>query len=156
MSEIYILKALTLQALRKSQAALEHIERAIRLAEGDGFMRVFLDGVFLDQGVPMQQLLYKVAEGGIMSTFARKLLVAFPPVTKDMQKPGANLFEPLSKREIEVLELLAKGLSNRQIAQQMVISLDTVKTHTGNIYSKVGVNNRTQAVIKAKALGVIE
>lgn len=91
-----------------------------------------------------------------MPAFAKELLSAFPQVEKDVQIPGEKLLEPLSKREVEVLEFLSKGLSNRLIAQQMVISLDTVKTHTGNIYSKLGVNNRTQAVLKGKELGLIE
>ena len=67
-----------------------------------------------------------------------------------------NLVEPLSKRELDVLQLLANGYTNRQIAQKMVISLNTVKTHNSNIYSKLDANNRIQAVIKGKALGLID
>ncbi len=154
--EIYTLKALTLRILNESQAAFEYIERALRLAEEEGFMRVFLDGSFLENGVPMQHLLYKAAAYGITPGFTHKLLDSFPMIVKEQQKPGIELLEPLSHREIEVLEQLARGLSNREIAQQLIISMDTVKTHTSNIYSKLGVHNRTQAVIKAKALGVIE
>lgn len=154
--EIYTLKALALQALNQHQAALEHLEHALRLAEAEGFMRVFLDGAFLGKGIPMQHLLYKAAEHGITPGFTGKLLDAFPVIVDDQQKSGVELVEPLSQREIEVLEHLARGLSNREIAQQLIISTDTVKTHTGNIYSKLGVHNRTQAVIKAKALGLID
>ncbi len=154
--EIYVLRALACQALNRSRAALVHVERALKAAEVEDFERVFLDAIFLENGAPMQRLLYKAAERGVTPEFTGKLLIAFPKMGTDRQKPAAELVEPLSKREIEVLEQLAKGLTNRQIAQQMVISLDTVKTHTGNIYSKLGVNNRTQAVIQARTLGLIE
>ena len=154
--EIYTLKALAFLVTRQNQAALEHIEQALRLAEAENLIRIFLDGVFLDRGVPIQQLLYKAVENGIKPGFARRLLVAFPSGAIAMGKPKAKLNESLSKREFEVLRLLAEGFTNRQIAQELVISLDTVKTHTSNIYGKVGVNNRTQAVIKAKAMGLIE
>ncbi len=154
--EIYTLEALALQVLDRSQAALEHIGRALSLAEDEGFVRVFLDCAFLDKGVPMRHLLFQAAQAGVTPAFTGKLLVSFPQAAKEVQEPAGGLPEPLSKREIEVLELLARGLSNRQIAQHMTISLDTVKTHTGNIYGKLGVNNRTQAVIKARALGVVE
>jgi LuxR family maltose regulon positive regulatory protein len=154
--EIYTLKALAFHMLDQSESALAYMEQALRLAEGEDIGRVFLDGVFLEKGVPMQRLLYQIAEREVLPAFTGRLLVAFPQVVKDMHKSGVELFEPLSKREIEVLEHLARGLSNHQIAQQLVISLYTVKTHTGNIYRKLGVNNRIQAGIKAKALGVIK
>jgi len=154
--EIYALKALALEALDQSQAALEHIGRAIDLAEKEGFMRVFLDGTFSDKGVSMQQLLYKAADHGLKPRFTANLLAAFPLIADGQQRHGIELVEPLSQREIEVLTHLAKGLSNREIAQQLIISPDTIKTHTGNIYSKLGVHNRTQAVIKARTLGLID
>jgi LuxR family maltose regulon positive regulatory protein len=153
--EIYTLKSLALQALKRSQEALEHVEQALRLAEGEDFKRVFLDCAFFEKGVPIQQLLYKAAESGVVPGFTGKLLVAFPLIATDKQEHGKDLVEPLSKRELEVLECLARGLTNHEIAQELIISLDTVKTHTGNIYSKLGVNSRTQAVIKAKALGLV-
>jgi LuxR family maltose regulon positive regulatory protein len=65
------------------------------------------------------------------------------------------LIEPLSKRELEVLRLVAEGLSNREIAERLVISLSTVKGHTSNIYSKLAVKGRTQAVAKARVLGIL-
>ncbi|HSF82907.1 MAG TPA: LuxR C-terminal-related transcriptional regulator [Anaerolineales bacterium] len=155
MLEIYVTIALAHQVLNRSQAALEYLERALKAAEVESFERVFLDTLFLEDGAPMQQLLYKAAERGFMPEFTGKLLMAFARMGIDRSKPRQELVEPLSKREIEVLEHLARGLTNRQIAQHMVIALDTVKTHTGNIYSKLGVNNRTQAVIQARALGLI-
>lgn len=149
--ESLAIRALALQELNHNQEALKTLERAIRLAEVDGFVRVFFD-----KGDPMQRLLYRAVDSGVMSAFTRKLLAEYPQATKAIQKPSTLLIEPLSNREIEVLEHLTRGLSNRQIAQKMDISLNTVKTHTGNIYGKLGVNNRTQAGIKAKALGLIE
>jgi LuxR family maltose regulon positive regulatory protein len=149
--ESLTLRALAFQELNQNQEALESLEQAIRLAEVEGFVRVFFD-----KGDPMQRLLYKSVDIGVMPTFTKKLLAEFPQATKTVQKPSPLAIEPLSNREIEVLEHLTRGLSYRQIAQKMVISLNTVKTHTGNIYSKLGVNNRTQAGIKAKALGLIE
>jgi LuxR family maltose regulon positive regulatory protein len=154
--EIYTLKALTLQALNQSEAALEHVGQALKMAEEEGCARVFLDGTFWDKGVPMQQLLYKAAERELTPRFTRMLLASFPMITTDQQRLGIELVEPLSQREVEILGHLAGGLSNQEIAQQLIISTNTVKTHTGNIYSKLGVHNRTQAVIKARALGLIE
>jgi LuxR family maltose regulon positive regulatory protein len=125
------------------------------LAEREDFKRVFLDCAFNEKGVPIQQLLYKAAECGVAPGFTGKLLVAFPMIATNKREHGKDLVEPLSKRELEVLECLARGLTNHEIAQELIISLDTVKTHTGNIYSKLDVNNRIQAVIKAKALGLV-
>jgi LuxR family transcriptional regulator, maltose regulon positive regulatory protein len=71
------------------------------------------------------------------------------------QKAGSGLVEPLSDRELEVLHWLAAGLSNPEIGARLVISLSTVKGHTANIYSKLGVNSRTQAVAKARELGIL-
>jgi LuxR family maltose regulon positive regulatory protein len=67
----------------------------------------------------------------------------------------AEMIEPLSEREMEVLRLIAEGLSNEEVAQRLVLSLPTVKWHTGNIYGKLGVKNRTQAVATARTLGIL-
>jgi LuxR family maltose regulon positive regulatory protein len=155
LTEIYTLKALAFQAHNENQSSLECLEQAMKLAEAAGIVRVFLDGFYLENGIPMEDLLYKAAEHGIMPEFTKKLLAAYPKILTETEEPGFGLVESLSGREIEVLEQLAKGKNNRQIARELVISLDTVKTHTGNIYSKLGVHNRTQAVIKAQALGLI-
>jgi LuxR family maltose regulon positive regulatory protein len=89
------------------------------------------------------------------------LLAAFPvdePEQTDPSKsqvPKSELVEPLSEREIEVLQLIAEGLTNPEIAARLYLSLNTVKVHTRNIYGKLGVNNRTQAGTRAKALGIL-
>jgi len=72
-----------------------------------------------------------------------------------MQASGSGLIEPLSERELEVLVLIAEGLTNQEIATRRYISLNTVKVHTRNIYGKLGVNNRTQAGARARALGIL-
>jgi LuxR family maltose regulon positive regulatory protein len=89
------------------------------------------------------------------------LLTAFPstkPEEAASTKPRVDqsgLIEPLSEREIEVLQLIAQGLSNREVGDRLYLTLNTVKAHSRTIYSKLGVNNRTQAVAKARALGIL-
>jgi LuxR family maltose regulon positive regulatory protein len=90
-----------------------------------------------------------------------RLLAAFPDAILSpaehthTARLKAEMVEPLSEREIEVLSLIAEGLSNRQVAQRLVISPNTVRVHTANIYGKLGVANRTQAVTKARGLGIL-
>jgi LuxR family maltose regulon positive regulatory protein len=72
-----------------------------------------------------------------------------------MQAPESELVEPLSEREIKVLQFIAEGLTNQEIVSRLYLSLNTVKVHTRNIYGKLGVNNRTQAVARARALGIL-
>jgi LuxR family maltose regulon positive regulatory protein len=83
------------------------------------------------------------------------LLAAFPALEPAAQELQAEMVEPLTERELEVLQLVAEGLSNKEIAQRLSISLRTVKWHTSNIYGKLGVKNRTQAVAKARSLAVL-
>jgi LuxR family maltose regulon positive regulatory protein len=86
--------------------------------------------------------------------YARRLLAAFLPAEV---KPAAQskLIEPLSERELEVLHYLAAGLTNQEIADRLYLSLNTIKVHTRNIYGKLGVNHRTQAVARAQELGIL-
>lgn len=154
--EIHLHQALAFHTLDQHQLAEDAIQRALRLAEPEGFVRVFLDGAFLDNGFPIKDLLERAAEGEAVPKFAEKVLAHFSRFEAREPKICPELVDPLSQREIEVLEHLAKGMNNRQIARQLVITIDTVKTHTGNIYGKLGVHNRTQAVIKARELGLIE
>jgi LuxR family maltose regulon positive regulatory protein len=150
--EIQILKSLAFQARGDMEPALTALGHALSLAEPGGFVRVFVD-----EGQPMARLLYATAARGIAPQYTGKLLAAFPdaePAARPRQ-PKVQMIEPLSERELEVLQLIAEGLSNKEIAQQLVLSLPTVKWHTSNIYGKLAVRNRTQAVAKARTLGIL-
>jgi len=147
--EISILRTL---ALKDTEYALETLKRALQLAEPEGYARVFLD-----EGEPMAQLLRQAASRGIAPSYAGQLLAAFGTETKDQPATETSpLVEPLSDRELEVLELLAERLSNPEIAQRLVISLPTVKSHTRNIYGKLGVHNRRDAVARARELNILQ
>lgn len=153
--EILALRALALHAQGELAPALTDLERALSLAEPEGYVRLFLDAE-----EPMAQLLYQAAAHGIAPTYTGRLLAAFGTredgsLGGTAARPAAQpLIEPLSERELEVLELIAEGLSNQEIAQRLYISLRTVKWHSSNIYGKLGVKNRTQAVTKARSLGI--
>jgi LuxR family maltose regulon positive regulatory protein len=151
MIEIQILRALAVQRQGDTGAALTALEDALSLAKPGGFARIFLD-----EGQPMAHLLYQALTRGITPEYAGKLLAAFPPQEPTTLPDGATpLIEPLSARELEVLQLIAQGLSNKEIAQQLFLSLATVKWHASNIYGKLAVSNRTQAVAQARALGIL-
>jgi LuxR family maltose regulon positive regulatory protein len=94
-----------------------------------------------------------------LTPYLDTLLAAFQPESKAQAEEPAQAYqlpEPLSKREQEVLQLLADGVSNQEIAQELVIAIDTVKRHVSHIYSKLGVHNRVQAVQQARALGLFD
>jgi LuxR family maltose regulon positive regulatory protein len=155
--ELLILRALVFDAQDKSNVALEHLARALKLGEPQGYVRIFVD-----EGETMARLLYLAAARGISPGYTGELLTAFqdmepsPIAESEVREPKSGFIEPLSVRELEVLDCLADGLSNREIAQRLTISLTTVKTHTRNIYRKLDVNSRTQAVAKGKAFGIGE
>jgi LuxR family maltose regulon positive regulatory protein len=154
--EILMLEALALQAWVDTDQAMDVLERALILAEPGGFIRIFVD-----EGPPMARLLYEALTRGIASDYARRLLAAFPVAEPEKADPSktqalkSELVEPLSERELEVLELLAEGLTNQEIASRLFLALNTVKAHTRNIYGKLGAHSRTQAVARARALGVL-
>jgi LuxR family maltose regulon positive regulatory protein len=135
---------------------MARLERALTLAEPEGFVRSFVD-----EGRPMARLLYEALSRGIAPNYVQGLLAAFPvdeaehTVPSKCQAQESELIEPLSERELEVLQLMAEGLTNPEIASRLFVSLNTVKAHARNIYGKLGVHNRTQAVTKARALGVL-
>jgi len=156
-----VIEALGLQAQAldmggETERALDALGRALALARPEGYVRVWVD-----MGPPLAALLYAALARGIEPAYAGRLLAAFPEA--ETTSPGTgpvpeqpDLVESLSARELEVLRLIAQGLSNRAIAERLVIALSTVKGHTSNIYGKLGVHNRTQAVARARALGVLE
>ena len=121
------------------------------LAELNGFIRIFVD-----EGLPMVHLLSEAAAQGIMPNYVSKLLsVVEAEVQKNDQSSSQQLVDPLSDREIEILNLIAACLKNKEIAEQLIISLNTVLYHSKNIYRKLDVNNRTLAVAKAKEINLI-
>jgi LuxR family maltose regulon positive regulatory protein len=150
--ETLILQCLASSAKGDKEKALQTLERALSFAEPEGYLRIFLD-----EGSPMARLLYEAAERGIRREYAGRILSLFPPSREGHRPtgPAEQLIEPLSKRELEVLQLLSQGSSNKEVARQLFISLPTVKWHTSNIYGKLGVQNRTEAVAKAGALGLL-
>jgi LuxR family maltose regulon positive regulatory protein len=154
--ELLILRALLLEAQDKPGEALDAFARALTLAEPEGYQRLFVD-----EGQPAARLLYRAAAAGILPGYAGQLLAALHDSESTLvagskvREPKSAIVEPLSKRELEVLFCLAEGLSNREVAQRLTISLTTVKTHTRNIYRKLDVNSRMQAVVMGKALGIV-
>ena len=109
----------------------------------------------------MARLLYEAVTCGIAPEYVQRLLAAFPDVETEQASPLSaqtrepDLIEPLSERELEVLQLIAEGLTNQEIADRLYLALNTVKVHTRNIYGKLGVHHRTEAVAKARMLGLL-
>lgn len=147
--EVLVLQALAHQAQGNISPALIALERALTLAEPEGYVRIFVD-----EGTPMAHLLSEAATQRIMLDYTRKLLAAFDN-DKSYLPAAQSLIEPLSQRELEILHLIAAGKKNQEIADELVISLNTVRYHTKNLYGKLDVNKRTQAVTKAQKLGII-
>jgi LuxR family maltose regulon positive regulatory protein len=144
--EILVVQALARQAREDVPAALASLQRAVTLAEPEGYVRIFAD-----EGPPMAGLLRAVAKPGTAPGYVRRLLAA---INQAEDSPPANngLIEPLSARELDVLRLLGTDLDGPDIARSLVVSLNTVRTHTRNIYAKLGVNNRRAAVRRAREL----
>jgi LuxR family maltose regulon positive regulatory protein len=157
--EIRLLQALAYNMQQEETQALDALSQAVRLAEPEGYIRSFLD-----EGTPMATLLSRLRKRDQKrgpTAYLDILLAAFEQEGKAhvqlvKQTKASHLPAPLSKREREVLQLLAQGLSNQQIAQELVITLDTVKRHIRHIFSKFGVCNRLQAANKAKELYLLD
>src|ERR1700694_130333 len=146
--EILVLQALANLLQGDIPAALVPLQQALTLAEPEGYVRMFVD-----EGPPMALLLEAAAKHGIAPNYVRHLLAAFGSA-EDRTPVTQGLIEPLSEREVVVLRLLATGLNGPDIARELVVSLNTMRTHTKNIYSKLGVNDRRAAVRRAKELDV--
>jgi LuxR family maltose regulon positive regulatory protein len=144
--EILVLQALTHQARGDIPAALASLRRALTLAEPEGYVRIFAD-----EGPPMASLLRAAAKLRIAPSYVRRLLAAVNK-TGDSTPVSQGLIEPLSERELDVLRLLGTDLGGPDIARELIVSLNTVRTHTKNIYAKLGVNNRRAAVRRAREL----
>lgn len=153
-----ILLALAYQARKQVRPAVETLNQALVLAQPAGLVRTFID-----EGQAMITLLRQSAAHGPMADYISQLLAAgtgndMPPaiaVTFPSTSTEELLIEPLRQREIEVLQLIAAGCSNQEIADEMILAVSTVKWHLKNIYEKLQVNRRTQALAKAKELNLL-
>jgi LuxR family maltose regulon positive regulatory protein len=159
--KVEILMALAHASQGDLGPAIKLLEHALSLAEPENYIRAFVD-----EGLPMAKLLRQAVKRGIARDYIGRLLAAFEsePVReeKPSMRPPARAesetlpsAEPLSDRELQVLDLIAAGLPDREIAGQLVLSLHTVKSHSRSIYRKLGVRNRTQAVARARRLGIL-
>ena len=149
--EVIALEALLHDARRDQGAALMALERAVALAQPGGMIRVFLD-----HGPKLAALLYQLASRGLFPEYLDRILAAFAGAGS-AEPPSSQraLIEPLSERELQVLALLGERLSNKEIARELNISAMTVKRHTFNIYQKLTVQSRREAVSRAVALGIV-
>jgi LuxR family maltose regulon positive regulatory protein len=145
--EIRILQAL---AASDDEGALEYLAEALTMAQHEGYVRTFVD-----QGQALVPLLRRAAHRGIAPGYVARLLTAMAEGVGAPPSLAQPLIEPLTEREIEVLRLLAAGKSNRAIAAELVLSVGTVKAHNSNIYGKLGVRSRTQAVARSLELGLL-
>ena len=156
--QMRLLKALTAHKRDDKKAALDELRQALYLGGPGGFIRSFIkEG---SQVAELLEIVHEEEKAGpagkkteFSQNYIKKLLVAFKADTPPQKVKG--LVDPLSEREVEVLTLLAGGLSNQEIARKLFISLNTVRTHTKNINSKLNVHSRTQAAARAKELGLI-
>jgi LuxR family maltose regulon positive regulatory protein len=149
--EILILQTLTLHAQGQLTHALLPLKRALTLAEAEGYARIF------DEGKPMKELLAKLSvtsEGKAQKEYLQKLLSLFDAPAPKPTK-SQPLIDPLSERELEVLNLVAQGLSNTEIGEKLFLSLSTVKGHNLRIFNKLQAKSRTDAVVRARDLGLI-
>lgn len=152
--EILIARALALHCLGDCTSALSTLEQALLLAEPEGYMRIFVD-----EGPPMQALLHFAQVRGITPQYTASLLRAFgeqpildAPVSS---MHTTSLIKPLTEREREVLHLLLEGASNREIAERLTLSVNTVKRHVYNLCGKLGVQSRTQAIARVRTLKLV-
>ncbi len=160
--EALVLRAQLYTALGDKQAGLADVDRALRLAAPEGFI-----SVFVEEGAALRSLIahspVPSAERADQLNYLDRLLAAFPVAASQTAPRQAEinnqqsemLIEPLTPRELEVLHLLAAGDSNQTIADKLVITVRAVKKHTGNIYGKLGVSRRTQAVARARQLALL-
>jgi LuxR family maltose regulon positive regulatory protein len=154
--DVQILRALAFQAGGEDERAMAALDEALDLAEPGGYVRIFLD-----EGQAMAGLLRQATSRGAKQAYVAKLLAGFDgiepvvPQTMPLDVQAQPLIEPLSEREMEVLRLLARGMSNPEIAKALYIAVSTVRSHCKGIYAKLDVHKRWDAVQRAQELGLI-
>jgi LuxR family maltose regulon positive regulatory protein len=156
--KVMVLQAVALHAHGKKDVALRLLGDALAFALPGGFVRIFVD-----EGTPMARLLSEAAAQGIMPDYIGKLLAVLESEEQKSEDeshlppalPAQSLVEPLSHREVEVLRLIAQGFSNREISERLFLALSTVKGHNRIIFSKLMVGRRTEAVARARELGLL-
>ena len=157
--QILVLQARAMQDLGEMDLAFSNLERALALAEPEGYMRIFID-----EGQPIWKLLTQwmtCSKDSSLQEYARCLISHFQtvhdaePEKRPQVLPTGQLIEPLSPREIEVLQQIALGKTNKEIAQILVVSPGTIKAHTSSIYRKLEVSNRTESSARARQLEII-
>jgi LuxR family maltose regulon positive regulatory protein len=153
--EILVLQALAHEAQGDIPPAVVSLERALTLAEPEGYVRIFVD-----EGPPMAALLREAAKHDTAPNYVNQLRAAFEKASAFGKAEGKRpvtqlLIEPLSERELEVLDLLRTELNGPEIARELMVSLNTMRTHTKNIYGKLSVNNRRAAVRRAEELDLL-
>jgi LuxR family maltose regulon positive regulatory protein len=169
-----LIRLLTVQALAfaaqgERESALRALQRALTLAEPEGYVRTFVDEgealrlLMVDLRFWIGAQISDAVHRNRLLVYADRLLHSFAPATQEPPAPSSNqpsqienLIEPLSDREIEILRLIAEGLSNQDIAQRLFLALPTIKWYTTQIYGKLDVANRTQAVARARALDLLQ
>ena len=155
--QVLALQALLTHAQGNEESALAALRQAVTLAQPGGFVRVFVD-----LGPTLAELLRRLAVMGVAPDYIEQLLHAFAaepstrqPLPVAPPKASIDMVEPLTRREQEILVLLAERLTAKEIAQKLVLSEQTVKRHRANIYQKLGVNSRREAVAAAAAFGIL-
>jgi LuxR family maltose regulon positive regulatory protein len=148
-----MLRAVALQAHGETDEAVLLLSDVLALAEPGGYIRLFID-----EGAAMAQLLPEALARGIRPQYCRTVLSAFdteagPGTASSL--PEQPLIEPLTPRELDVLRLIAQGLSNREISERLYLALDTVKGHNRKIFGKLDVQRRTEAIARAREVGLL-
>jgi len=158
--KVTVLQTAALYKHGEKDKALQLLAAALMQAEQGGFIQIFID-----EGTRMAELLSEAASHGMMSDYIGKVLAMFDSDATEEQRddkvnpriaPAAQpLIEPLSRREINILQLIAEGLSNQEISERIFLALSTVKGHNRNIFGKLSVQSRTEAIARARELGLL-
>src|SRR5512138_1026099 len=147
---ILVVQAVVYHARGEPELAFAKLERALELAQPEGYVRVFAD-----EGPPMARLLRRMVTRSSASEYVRRLLEALGESVKIEPSIASKLIDPLSQRELEVLRLIVEGATNKEIADELVLTVNTVKRHISNIFRKLEVSNRAQAIAKARELNLL-